>query len=83
MMEIYNEDVFDLFEGVKRNKERTKLKIAENKGMRSFENNKRKHFYRHLKLCPTQISSPIGKLSVIYYVNMCPKKRRNIDYKMC
>lgn len=29
--------------------------------------NKRKHFYRHLKLCPTQILSPIEKLSVINY----------------
>lgn len=37
MMEIYNEDVFDLFEELKKNKQRTKLKIAENKGMRSFE----------------------------------------------
>lgn len=44
MMEIYNEDVFDLFEGVKRNKERTKLKIAENKGMRSFENKQKETF---------------------------------------
>lgn len=37
MMEIYNEDVFDLFEELEKNKQRTKLKIAENKGMRSFE----------------------------------------------
>lgn len=35
-MEIYNEDVFDLFEELEKNKQRTKLKIAENKGMRSF-----------------------------------------------
>lgn len=35
-MEIYNEDVFDLFEELEK-KQRTKLKIAENKGMRSFE----------------------------------------------
>lgn len=44
MMEIYNEDVFDLFEVVNRNKERTKLKIAENKGMRSFENKQKETF---------------------------------------
>lgn len=36
-MEIYNEDVFDLFEELEKNKQRTKLKIAENTGMRSFE----------------------------------------------
>lgn len=44
MMEIYNEDVFDLFEGVKGNKERTELKIAGNKGMRSFENKQKEPF---------------------------------------
>lgn len=37
MMEIYNEQVFDLFEDVPKRAERTKLKIYENKGMRSFK----------------------------------------------
>lgn len=37
MMEIYNEQVFDLFEDVPKNAERTRLKIYENKGMQSFE----------------------------------------------
>lgn len=33
MMEIYNEEVFDLFEEVTKKSKRTKLKIFENKGM--------------------------------------------------
>ncbi|XP_065939460.1 kinesin-like protein KIF3A [Magallana gigas] len=33
MMEIYNEDVFDLSEELEKNKQRTKLKIAENKAI--------------------------------------------------
>lgn len=51
-MEIYNEDVFDLFEGVKKNKDRTKLKIAENKGMQSFENKQKETFLKTLKTLP-------------------------------
>lgn len=65
MMEIYNEQVFDLFEDVPKRAERTKLKIYENKGMRSFKIKQSKTISLTFETYHNAI------LSVIYFALIC------------